>query len=239
MNKKNVAIILGIVCMILVTLIFIQMKTIKEATKIVGSTLRDNSGLKDEFLQWQGRYNSLYGSLEDAETRLEQIRQQATINNEGDTQTQTLLKKYNKLMGLTDVYGQGLEIKLDDNRNINIKETLNISDYLVHEGDLLQIINELFNSGADAICINNQRIITSTSILCDGNIIRVNGEMIGVPITIKAIGYPERLYYALMRPQGYLDLMLEDGVIVEVEKREEIFIPKYEGVYSYEYIKGE
>ena len=148
------------------------------------------------------------------------------------------LEDNSKIQGLTDVTGKGITIKLDDNREVDSTEVLNISSYLVHEEDLLQIINELFNAGADAISINNQRIVSTTSVLCDGNIIRVNGEIISVPITIKAIGYPESLYYALMRPQGYLDIMQKDGVVVKVDKSDNITISKYEGVYNYDYIIG-
>ena len=109
-------------------------------------------------------------------------------------------------------------IYLDENREVDSNEVANINGYLVHEEDLLYIVNELFNSGADAVSINDQRIVSTTSILCDGNIIRINGKMIGVPLTIKAIGYPERMEYALTRPGGYLDLMANDGVKISVEK---------------------
>ena len=140
-----------------------------------------------------------------------------------------------KLLGLTEVKGTGVIIKLDDNRNVKQDEILgDISSYLVHEEDLLQIVNELFNAGADAISINDQRIVSTTSILCDGNILRVNGEITGVPITIKAIG--DWIYYNLNRPQGYLDIMRRDGVVVELEQVEEITIPKYAGTYNYKYI---
>ena len=113
---------------------------------------------------------------------------------------------------------------------------MNISGYLVHEEDLLYIVNELFNSGADAVSINNQRIVSTTSIICDGNIIRINGEMVGVPITIKAVGSPERMEGALNRPGGYLQKMAGDGVEVYTQRVEDVTIPKYEGVYSYEYL---
>jgi len=146
------------------------------------------------------------------------------------------LQKNNKLLGKTDVEGQGIIITLDDNREINPEEVIDVSLLLVHEGDLLQIVNELFNSGADAISINEQRITNTTAIQCDGNIIRVNGEMIGVPVTIKAIGYPERLVGALTRPQGYLSLMQQDGVIVGISKSENIKISKFTGTYTTDFI---
>lgn len=238
MKKYNVAIILGITCLILVLGICVQMRTIKEASSIVGSSLNDNGEMKDQVLEAQEEYKEIYSKLEKAEEKLEKTRKIATSNNQEDELLKLELEDNNKIQGLTEVKGKGIIINLDDNREIDTGEVVNVSSYLVHEEDLLQIINELFNAGADAISINNQRIVSTTAILCDGNIIRVNGEIISVPITIKAIGYPESLYYALKRPQGYLDIMEKDGVIVKVEKSEDITISKYEGVYSYSYILG-
>lgn len=222
--------------MILTIAIIVQMRTIEKATKTVGTGISDNSGLKDEFLKSQDEYNLAYKQLEEAEKRLEEVRNQATQNNKTDSDTEAEIKENRKLLGLTEVTGQGFIIKLDDNRQINSSEVLNVSDYLVHEGDLLYIVNELFNAGADAIAINDQRVTSKTSIICDGNIIRINGEIVSVPITIQAIGYPERMEYALKRPGGYLEILANAGVQVYVEKSEKITLPKYEGVYSSEFL---
>lgn len=238
MKKNKVAIILGIVCLITTLAIFIQIKTIENSTEKVGITLSDKSALRDELLRWQGQYNSMYAEAETKEKALEDARKKATSDNQDGINMENELKKNNSLLGLTEAIGNGVTITLDDNRNIS-GDVLNISDYVVHEADILQITNELFNAGADAISINGQRIVSTSSILCDGVIIRVNGEMIGVPLTIQAIGYPERLYYALMRPQGYLDIMEQDGVVVDIEKTQNIVIPKYEGIYSYDFISKE
>ena len=51
-------------CMLLTMAICIQINTIDSATKTVGTTLRENSGLKDELLSVQGKYESLYKELE-------------------------------------------------------------------------------------------------------------------------------------------------------------------------------
>lgn len=222
--------------MILTMAICIQINTINTATETVGSTLKDNSGLRDELLSVQGKYESLYKELEDKEKKLEESRQTAANKNEGDSQNEVSIKNNQKLLGLTDVTGQGIIIYLDENREVDSSQVANISSYLVHEEDLLYIVNELFNSGADAVSINDQRVVSTTSILCDGNIIRINGKMVGVPLTIKAIGYPERMDYALTRPGGYLDVMANDGVKVSVEKSENINIPRFDGVYSNDYL---
>ncbi|MDO5555706.1 MAG: DUF881 domain-containing protein [Clostridia bacterium] len=222
--------------MLLVMAICIQINTIKAATSSVGTTLKDNSDLKDELLKLQGRYEAFYRELEKKEKELEEVRLNAAAKNETDTQNDAEIKSNQMLLGLTNVTGEGVIIKIDENREVKNNEVLNINGYLVHEEDLLYIVNELFNSGADAISINEQRVINTTSILCDGNIIRINGKMVGVPITIKAIGFPSRMEYALKRPGGYLQKMADDGVEIYTEKTENINIPKYEGVYSYEYL---
>ena len=235
---KKTAIILGSVCLILTIAIFIQIKTVESITNEEGISLNDNSELKDEVLRWRQAYRDAYNQLEDAEERLEEARTQAATDNIVDAEVENQIKKNNALLGLTEVKGSGVIIRLDENREANEEEIIDLNSYLVHEGDLIHIINELYNAGADAISINGKRIVNTTSILCDGNIIRVNDEIVGVPIEIKAICYPQALYN-LKRKGGYLSLMVSGGVIVEMEESDDITIPKYEGVYKYEYIQTE
>lgn len=234
---KKIAITLGIVCFILTMAIFIQIRTVNSITNEEGISLNQNSELIDEVLKWRQEYKDVYKQLEDSEERLEQVRTQAATSSSIDTEVENTIKENNKLLGLSEVKGSGIIIKLDDNRDISEEDIIDISSIIVHDADLRAIVNELFNAGADAVSINGKRIVNTTAIVCDGNIIRINDEMVGVPIEIKAIGYPERLYYNVaLRPGGYLRIMETDGVVVNIEKSEDITIPKYEGVYKYEYI---
>ena len=216
--------------------IFIQIKTIKQATVKVGTTLKDNNDLRDELLISQAKYENLLKELENKEKELEKVRLMASTTNEEDSKNELDIKNNQILLGLTEVSGKGFIITLEEDKTVKASDVINISGYLVHEEDLLYIVNELFNSGADAVSINDQRIVNTSSILCDGNIIRINGKMVGAPITIKAIGYPERLDGALNRPGGYLQMMAGDGIKITTSRSENVTIPKYEGVYSYEYL---
>ena len=236
MDKNKVALIFGIVCLVLTIGICVQIKTVEDAEKETGKIMSSNDGLRDEILQLREKYNNTYKQLENAELELEQVRVQAVSNNTADAEKEEQIKQMNKLLGYTEVKGKGIIVRLDDNREVTTEEISNVSKFLVHHDDLINIVNELFNSGADAISINGQRIVSTTGIMCDGNIIRVNGEMVGVPITIKAIGFPELLSYQLTRGGGYLWYMERDGVKVSVEASDDITIPKYEGVYSHDYI---
>lgn len=229
-KNKKLAILLGVVCLLLVIAIFTQMKTVNNMENSVGTTLSSNSELIDEVFSEQEKYNRLYEQLEKAEKNLEKIRTEATAGNQEATEAEKELKENNMLLGLTEVKGEGIIIKLDDDRNVESDE-INLSRYLVHEEDLLQMVNELFNAGAEAVSINDHRVTNTTAIRCDGNIIRVNGQVITVPIIIKAI-CSKAIYNTLIRPGGYLRIMADEGVIVETETNDNIIIPKYNGVYS-------
>ena len=222
MRKKYIAIVLGIVCFILVISIFTQMKTVESMKKTVNTGSSRNSDLIDEVFRLQEKNNKLYEQLEDSEDRLEKIRTQAASGSEEDTESEAELKENNLLLGLSEMNGEGIIITLDDNRNIQGDE-LNVSQYLVHEEDLLQVVNELFNAGAEAISINGHRV--------------VNGKVITVPITIKAIS-SKAIYNTLIRPRGYLQLMADEGVDVKIERSDKITILKYDGVYNYSHLTG-
>ena len=109
---------------------------------------------------------------------------------------------------------------------------------LVHYNDLLEVVNALNNAGAEAISINGQRIITTTAITCEGNVIKVNGEKISSPFAIKAIGSQGLLLGSMTMAGGYLSLMEDNGVIVNVKTVDDITIEKYNGIISYKYVKS-
>ena len=103
--------------------------------------------------------------------------------------------------------------------------------------DVLSVINELKNAGAEAISINDQRIVPTTGIICGGNIIDINGQKVGAPFEIKAIGLPEQLA-ALERTGGYLELLKSYSIEVSLKKSNNITIPKYTGTINYQYAKS-
>lgn len=146
------------------------------------------------------------------------------------------LKQINILLGLTEVSGRGVTITVDDNKT-NSSQILDANQAIVHDGDLIEIVNILKNAGAEAISINDQRIVNSTAITCDGSVVRINGEKIGVPYIVKAIGSPEGLKGALEMPNNYVDEMIRDGVKVDIKKWNNLTIPKYDGIIENEYMK--
>ena len=241
MKKWKAALTLGIVCLILAIAISIQLKTIDDTNSTVSQTLTGNE-LRDQILKWKEKYDNSTTTLEQTERDLEETRLRSTLNDESAIAKEEEIKLDNTLLGLTDVIGNGIVISLKDNNTVkraNISPSDNIELYLVHAGDLVEVVNALRNAGAEAISINGQRITNFSAIYCAGNVVVVNGEKISSPVEIKAIGSPELLYGSLTIPGGYLELMSETGVMVEVKKVENIVINKYDGIISSQYMKSE
>lgn len=238
MSKNKIAIVLGSLCLLLTMGIFIQIKTTSNSNKLVAQTFANNN-LRDQVLLWKERYDEAYKTLQQSEKDLEKIRQKAIENTEGSADKENELKRNNILMGLTNVKGEGIIISLSDNTNVtleNISVLDDINRYLVHDEDLKNIVNELKNAGAEAISINDQRVVSNTSITCEGNVINVNGEKASSPFTIKAIGNSLRLYGALTRPGGYIERLKRDTIPTIVQKSDNVQITKYTGVISSKYI---
>ena len=106
-DKKQVSITIGLMCVVLTCAIVVQLNTIKEATKIVGTSYAEQS-LKDEVLRWKENYESLYKNLEETEEKLEKARSEATQENGRGTELEGELSNINKLLGLTELTGRGV-----------------------------------------------------------------------------------------------------------------------------------
>lgn len=224
-------IVIGLICLVLSMSITLQVRTMASKDSTVSQTFR-NDELKDKLLEWEEKYESMTKSLEESNKKLEEKRASASENDDSSKEKSERLKENNKLLGLTDVTGEGIIVTASDGQ-ANIS-TDNVSSYLVHDGDLREIVNELSNAGAEAISINDQRIVNSTCIICVGNVISINGEKVGSPFIIKAIGNQERLY-GINRPGGYISYM-KDYTSVDIKKSNNISIKKFTGALTQKYI---
>ena len=239
MNKKQIGVILGIVCLLLTTAIIVQVKTIKHSGIETNATFSEDS-LRDEVLRWKEKSDNASEELSKVEKELEKQRTKATQNDENSKSNEEEIKVSNAVLGLSDVTGEGVEITLQDNQDVTTETATNdISYYVVHDIDILSVVNELKNAGAEAISINGERIINTTSITCAGNVAQINGEKVGAPFIIRAIGDSETLYEALNRPGGYIELLNDSGIVSNIKKSNNISIQKYKGAINFKYMKDE
>jgi len=125
------------------------------------------------------------------------------------------IKKLQVAAGLATVSGKGIVIKLSDNANAAKDAVGAFLPGLVHDYDVLQVVNELRSAKADAISVNNTRITGYTPIRCVGPVIYVNWEPAAAPFVIEAIGDPQVLSSAMKMPGGILENLENQGLGVK------------------------
>ena len=247
LNNQKTAIILGIVCMLLTYFMMMQFKTVGTFNTTVSRSAAENK-LRDEVLKWKERYEIAYENLEEAEEILEGARKRTTENDASSSAIEEELKLSNRLLGLTELTGKGVIITLEDSKLLTTigegnpgqdsMANINVSDYIIHDDDLISVISELRNAGVDAISVNDQRIVSTSGIVCDGSVVRINRTKVGVPYVIRAIGSPERIVGALNMYGGYMDILRQAGISVDIKKSNTVTVPKYNGVMDAEYIRS-
>jgi uncharacterized protein YlxW (UPF0749 family) len=131
---------------------------------------------------------------------------------------------------MTAVKGPGIIMTLNDSKQ-EVSEGEDIAWYLIHDIDILEIVNELRIAGAEAISINGERVTSTTSIRCGGPTINIDGKRHAVPFVIEAIGDPKVLEASAIAPESYIELYMEfSGIEVEIQKVENLTIDGYKGV---------
>ncbi len=116
-------------------------------------------------------------------------------------------------LGLTQQDGPGVQLVLKD----SVKPLLlgdNPTTGIIHNTDLLQVINELWAAGATGIAINRQPVDMRTSITCAGPVILMNGTRITSPFVIEAVGDPDKLLPQVQRSNGFLNELKQFDISV-------------------------
>lgn len=149
------------------------------------------------------------------------------------------LEKYKMAAGMVDVKGPGVVVTLDDPIPVDGLEGTNNSILVYGTQEyLLKLVNRLKDGGAEAISVNEQRIISGTEISLAGNNLNINGEPTAPPYTIKAIGNPDTIASAITMRAGIVDSMKEDGLRVGISKQGEVEIKGYDGTLRYRYAQS-
>ena len=131
------------------------------------------------------------------------------------------LKKISKYLADTEVSGPGVEIILRDNHSIfaPVQDERGI----IHNTDLLKIVNFLWADGASAISINGERIVFNSHISCVGPTILVNRKRINAPFTINAVG--EKLDETKIKNDTFMLSLKLRGIEFDISQRDDILIP--------------
>lgn len=138
--------------------------------------------------------------------------------------------------GIVDLKGPGVMVTIDDSQKI-AKPGENPNLYVIHDDDLLKIINELRAAGAEAISVNGQRLIATSEIRCAGPTLSVNNTRYTPPYEILAIGDPKTLDNALKMRGGIVETLRFWGIQVAISKMEKVVVPAYKSSFRFDHAK--
>ncbi len=217
MKKFGKALVFGILCLILTFAITVQLR-VSSLSESESSQTKITDKLKDEIFRLNDENVKLAEKFQNTTSELDDARNQAAQNDSSLKDTSELIKKYTIVSGKTDVTGQGIIIKYKPSDNEAKADMVK---------DLRDIVNEIKNAGAEAIEINNQRIVGTTAIEMVKNKIEINDTEVSENFIIKAIGDSNLMYSGLIRPGGTIENIKESGVSIEINSENAIKINKY------------
>lgn len=134
--------------------------------------------------------------------------------------------------GSVPVRGRGLTVTMDD-APVDARQQVRSPDLLVvHQQDIQAVMNALWAGGAEAMGLMDQRVVSTTGVQCQGNVLRLHGRMYSPPFVISVVGDPEQLRAALDADgavRGYVRDASELGLGWDVQEHETVELPAYSG----------
>ena len=228
-NKANttMSITILIVCVVLVSVLFVQFKTVEQVNETDIENLRD-SELSELISTWKTKYEEVNDQLEETISKIYEYKEKIAANEESSELLDEELKNSNLLLGTTEVIGEGVVIRLEDNDEEHITAS-----------NLIELVNELWTAGAEAISINGVRIINTTEIVdVAGYILIKPKQRIVSPYEVKAIGDQTYLTSTLcLKNSGFIDRYQNIGKTVSIEQQRNIKIPAYTDPIEIKYMQ--
>ena len=146
-------------------------------------------------------------------------------------------EKYRLITGAVDVHGPGIIITIKD-PVVTDEYQDDISIITYHYEELLSLVNKLKEAGAEAISINDHRIVQTTEISLAGQNININGSATAPQYYIKAIGNPTTMENAISIRGGIVETLKKNyNLTVDISTDEDLVIPRYNGVITFRYAK--
>jgi uncharacterized protein YlxW (UPF0749 family) len=129
----------------------------------------------------------LRGQLAVAEAQVLDFQTASTTSSSALAEVNRRLEEARLATGLTAVEGPGVVIEISDSKRV-IPDGENPANYIVLVDDLRDIVVALWASGAEAIAINGERLVATSSIYGVGASVLVNTAFLSPPFRIEAIG---------------------------------------------------
>lgn len=210
-----------------------------------GTDLRSSSGrsrLTDLIVAQERSVNGLDATAARLRAEVEERTAEAARGNSRIRELNDANDVLGVPVGLSALRGPGLSVTLDDAPRLAPGEARpgdpTPDDLVVHEQDVLAVINALWAGGADAVTVMGERVVATSAVRCVGNTLLIHGNVYSPPFAVAAIGDPARLERALEDSRGvqlFRSYVAAYGLGYVVERVADLEVPAYEGALPMRY----
>lgn len=195
-----------------------------------GSSIRDESSDVAGVLEARGR--TIEELTEQNASKRAEIESLRSAGQESSTSAR--LTQVADSVGLSEVSGPALRITLTDAPGSALSSVPGTEpdDLVVHQQDLESYINALWAGGAEAMMLQDQRVINGSAFRCAGNTLLLEGRVYSPPFVITVIGPIEEMSAALDASPGvevYREWVDHVGLGEKVETLETTTLPGFVG----------
>jgi uncharacterized protein YlxW (UPF0749 family) len=208
-----------------------------------GRDLRADRDLPQLIMEGDSRVAEKAGVLDGLQKEVEAL---SKSNAPTDDHLSSLTRTADELAAsaaTTKVRGAALEVTLDDAKRTadSLPDGFTADDIVVHQQDVQAVVNALWTSGAEAMMIQDQRVISTSAVRCVGNTLVLQGRVYSPPYVVTAIGSPAKLQAALSTEPGvriYLDYVHQVGLRWSQEDLRQVRVPAFDGSVQLSYVKA-
>ena len=214
--------LIALVCVLIGFMVAVQFRTAQDAKGSLSQQRIEE--ISDRLLQTEHERDELSEELHKMQT--------AAVST--DNQQDKDLLRYRA--ALVPLEGEGVIVRMDDSTK-PAKAGENPNLYVIHDDDLLRVVNELRAAGAEAIAINGQRLTGTSEIRCAGPTLSVNNVRSSAPFEIRAIGDKKALENALRMRGGVAETLGVWGIQLDIKASNDVYIPPYRGSIRQSYAR--
>lgn len=225
---------IGLVCLIMAFGITLQIKSVKYNKAVNNADYTRAADLQALLRQEREKSDELTKQVIQYKDDLQEFKEQYSKSSDLSELYKKQLDRAELLAGLTEVEGTGVVITLRDSRkksDILLDPNLNI----IHDSDILSVLNELSASGAEALSLNGERLVATSEVRCAGPTVSINNNRYAEPFEIKAIGDSANMENALLMRDGVYDTLTAYGLEVNIKKTSKVVINRFNGTINYKY----
>ena len=236
-GKISMTITIGIVCFLLVMIIFMQFKVVRQSEETNINTMQE-AELRQELANWKIKYEEAKEKYDETSETLKTYKEESTSDNQTKETLEKELENLEMALGKTNVEGEGGIITLNEKTEKELADEEEITP--INAQDLIYIVNYLKDAGAEAISINGERIVNNTYIvdIVGESIIKINSKYLRTnSYEIKAIGNSSYLESSIFGKGGYVEQLNTTGINAKIERSNRVRISKYEGDFETKYMQ--